>query len=194
MVDVWSRAVGALLVGGVVFGTALACSERDATPKRETRIAESPPADRAPADPPSSPVGDPPSGSKSVAVVRDGGPNTKPDPAEAGRGSEFHLDGADIEYEAGRREVRPHKGRPIELVLRSSPSGAVAAIDGVPIGPTPTVWQGSTDGRPREFTFVLPGYAIARYKFIPMQSGVVHGTLGRLKSEPDAGPIVPDGQ
>ena len=32
-------------------------------------------------------------------------------------------------------------------------------------------------------------YAIARYRFVPTQSGVVHGTLGRLKAHPDAGPL-----
>jgi hypothetical protein len=189
MVNVWSRGLVALIVANGVFGTALACSERDAAPNHEVRVVESARADRAPADPP---VGDPPRGPSSAAPPRDAGPATRPDPA-GGKENEFHLDGADIEYEAARRDVRPHKGRLIELVLRSTPSGAIAAMDGVPIGPTPAVWQGETDGRPREFTFVLPGYAIARYRFIPMQSGVVHGTLGRLKSEPDAGPTVPDG-
>lgn len=183
MVNVWSRGLVALLVANGVFGTALACSERDAAPNHEVRS-----ADRLPADPP---VGERPR-IPSSAPPRDAGPATRPNPAE-GRDNEFHLDGADIEYEAARRDVRPHKGRLIELVLRSTPSGAIAAMDGVPIGPTPAVWQGETDGRPREFTFVLPGYAIARYRFIPMQSGVVHGTLGRLKSEPDAGPIVQNG-
>ena len=189
MVNVWSRGLVALLVANGVFGTALACSERDAAPNRDVRIVESARADRDPADPP---AGDRPRGSSASATVRDAGPPTRSDPPD-GKENEFHLDGADIEYEAARRDVRPHKGRLIELVLRSTPSGAIAAMDGVPIGPTPAVWQGETDGRPREFTFVLPGYAIARYRFIPMQSGVVHGTLGRLKSEPDAGPVVPDG-
>lgn len=191
MVNVWSRELGALLVANALFGTALACSERDAAPNREVRIVESTHADRDPTDPP---IGNPPRGSSSAETMRDAGLATRPDPAEGTRKSEFHLDGADIEYEAARRDVRPHKGRLIELVLRSTPSGAIAAMDGVPIGPTPAVWQGETDGRPREFTFVLPGYAIARYRFIPMQSGVVHGTLDRLKSEPDAGAIVPDGR
>lgn len=192
MVNVWSRGLGALLVGGAVFGTALACSERDAAPSRGVDTIASSPTDRAPNDRPTASA-DAPAGSKSAPAVRDAGPAGKPDPAESGRDGEFHLDGANIEYEAARRETRTQKGRAIELVLRSTPPGAIAAIDGIPIGPTPNVWQGSTDGRPREFTFVLPGYSIARYRFIPMQSGVVHGTLGRLKSEPDAGPVVPDG-
>ena len=73
--------------------------------------------------------------------------------------------------------------------MRSTPPGAVAAVDGITVGPTPTLWEGTVDGRAREFTFVLPGYAIARYRFVPTQSGVVHGTLGRLKAQPDAGPV-----
>jgi hypothetical protein len=123
-------------------------------------------------------------------VARDAGPAGPSEPGAAS--NEFHLDGADIEYDAARRDLRPRKSRPIELILRSTPAGAIAAVDGVAVGPTPAVWQGSTDGRAREFTFVLPGYAIARYRFIPMQSGVVHGTLGRLKSEADAGPVEQD--
>ena len=61
----------------------------------------------------------------------------------------------------------------------------MAAVDGVAVGPTPALWEGTADGRPRDFTFVLPGHSIARYKFVPTQSGVVHGTLTRLKSTPD---------
>ncbi len=88
-----------------------------------------------------------------------------------------------------RRPSAGRKSRALELVLRSTPPGAVAAVDGVSVGPTPALWEGAGDGRAREFTFVLPGYAIARYRFVPTQSGVVHGTLGRLKAHPDAGPV-----
>src|SRR5687768_12591462 len=109
MVNVWSRGLGALLVGGAVFGTALACSERDAAPNRDVHIAESSPADRAPADPRDTPGDDPPSGAKSAPALRDAGPAGKPDPAGSGRSGEFHLDGADIEYEAARRDPRPQK-------------------------------------------------------------------------------------
>ena len=192
MVNAWSRGVGPLLLAVGVSGIALACSERDAATNTDSRRIESPPADRTSPEKPSQPVTEPLHAAKPAVQARDGGPVTPSEPGSSSASSEFHLDGADIEYEGGRRDARPRKGRPIELVLRSTPSGAIAAIDGVTIGPTPAVWQGSTDGRPREFTFVLPGYAIARYRFIPMQSGVVHGTLGRLKSEPDAGPVVPD--
>ncbi len=187
MVNVWSRALGSLLLAVALFGTAFACSERDAATNPDVHQNESPTSDRASSSRPSA-ARETPQPAKAAGPGRDAGPATDPPSAS----NEFHLDGADIEYEAARRDDRPRKGRPIELVLRSTPSGATAAIDGVAIGRTPAVWQGSTDGSPREFTFVLPGYSIARYRFIPMQSGVVHGTLGRLKSEPDAGPAGPD--
>ncbi len=97
--------------------------------------------------------------------------------------SGFHLDDPEVEYEIPRRPSRPRKGRTIQIVLRSSPPGAVAAVDGVAVGPTPTLWEGAVDATPREFTFVLPGYAIARYRFVPTRSGIVHGTLEPIKAE-----------
>ncbi len=72
-------------------------------------------------------------------------------------------------------------------MLRSSPPGAVAAVDGVAVGPTPTLWEGTVNATPREFTFVLPGYAIARYRFVPTRSGIVHGTLEPIKPEGEDG-------
>jgi hypothetical protein len=70
--------------------------------------------------------------------------------------------------------------RTIEITLRSSPAGALVAVDGVVIGPTPAYWRGAVTGRAREFTFVKPDYAMARYRFVPVTSGVVHGTLKPL--------------
>jgi hypothetical protein len=77
--------------------------------------------------------------------------------------------------------------RPIDIVLRSSPPGATAAVDGVPIGSTPTYWSGEANGREHEFTFVLPGYAFARYRFVPITSGIVHARLDVLTDDVDAG-------
>jgi len=85
----------------------------------------------------------------------------------------------------GRQTARA--GRPIDIVLRSSPPGATAAVDGVPIGPTPTYWAGEANGREHEFTFVMPGYAFARYRFVPITSGVVHARLEVLAEDTDAG-------
>lgn len=192
MANAWSRALGSLLLATVLSGIELACSERDAPTTSDGRPDQSRPAGRLPASPATSDRSDTQTTSTPSPAPRDAGPSASTDPAPGGAaGDQFHLDGADVEYETARHEARPRKSRPIELILRSTPAGAIAAVDGVPVGPTPAVWEGSTDGRPREFTFVLPGYSIARYRFIPMQSGVVHGTLGRLKAEADAGPTVP---
>jgi hypothetical protein len=191
MARAWSRALGCLLLAAAVSGTALACSEHDASTNPDDQGNETRPAGRvaargAPTQTDAQRTASPPAG------PRDAGPAAVGDPPPAGgSGEQFHLDGADVEYEAAKHDARPRKSRPIELILRSTPSGAIAAVDGVAVGPTPAIWEGATDGRPRDFTFVLPGYAIARYRFIPMQSGVVHGTLGRLKSDADAGPVLP---
>jgi hypothetical protein len=75
----------------------------------------------------------------------------------------------------------------LHLVLRSSPPGALAAVDGTVVGPTPTYWRGAATGKPREFTFVLSGHALARYRFVPLRDGVVHATLARIVTEADAG-------
>jgi len=191
MASAWSRALGSLLLAPAVLGTALACSERDAPTGTDDRADEQRAAGR-PASPAATASPDAQRPPATQTGSRDAGPDTASDQgARAATGEQFHLDGADVEYEAARHDARPRKSRPIELILRSTPPGAIAAVDGVPVGPTPAVWEGSTDGRPREFTFVLPGYSIARYRFIPMQNGVVHGTLGRLKAEFDAGPPTP---
>ena len=45
-------------------------------------------------------------------------------------------------------------------------------------------------GKPRNFVFTRRGYAMARYRFVPVTDGVVHGTLDKLTSpQPDAGPV-----
>lgn len=74
------------------------------------------------------------------------------------------------------RAGQKHPGRPIEVILRSTPSGAKVAVDGIEIGVTPTIWLGET-GAPHEFTFVLEGHALARYRFVPVASGLVHPRL-----------------
>lgn len=76
-------------------------------------------------------------------------------------------------------------GRPIEVILRSSPSGAKVAVDGVELGVTPTIWLGET-GAPHEFTFVLAGYEVARYRFVPVASGVVHPRLAPMVEDRNA--------
>jgi len=75
-------------------------------------------------------------------------------------------------------------GKAIDVVLKSSPPGAMAAVDGVQIGPTPTYWpNGAADGREHEFTFVLRGFAAARYRFVPIASGVIHARLEAIADD-----------
>ena len=104
----------------------------------------------------------------------------------AGSASGGHLDD-----DVGPRPVQPtaanHHGQAIDIVLRSSPSGAMAAVDGVSIGVTPTNWSGTADGQPHEFTFTRSGYAFARYRFVPITSGVIHARLEPIGEDADAG-------
>jgi hypothetical protein len=91
--------------------------------------------------------------------------------------------------DAGPVARRPRAERPkpemIQIILRSSPPGSIAAVDGVVIGKTPTYWQGEKIPTPREFTFVRRGYAMARYRFVPIKDGVVHATLKSVMVEKD---------
>jgi hypothetical protein len=75
------------------------------------------------------------------------------------------------------RPATPRASRPIDVILRSSPPGAVVAVDGVQVGTTPTYWAGDANGREHEFLFVRAGYAYARYRFVPITSGVIHARL-----------------
>lgn len=81
----------------------------------------------------------------------------------------------------------PRAAHPIEITLRSSPPGATAAVDGTPVGTTPAYWAGDADGREHEFTFDLRGFALARYRFVPITSGVIHARLDPIAEETDAG-------
>jgi hypothetical protein len=87
-----------------------------------------------------------------------------------------------------RPQPNNRPSHPIDVILRSTPNGAEAAVDGLPLGPTPAYWNGTADGHEHEFTFVLPGHAVARYRFVPITSGVIHARLERIPSdEIDAG-------
>ena len=93
----------------------------------------------------------------------------------------FHLDPDPVSPTAQGGASR--RARPVvSLLLRSTPVGAIAAVDGQNLGPTPVLWEGES-GRAHDFTFRLPGHALARYKFVPITSGVVHGTLVRVTYE-----------
>jgi len=81
--------------------------------------------------------------------------------------------------------------RAIDVTLRSSPPGASVSVDGTPIGSTPAFWSGYADGREHQFVFTLPRHAIARYRFVPVSSGVIHARLDPIAEEPDAGVAPP---
>jgi hypothetical protein len=107
------------------------------------------------------------------------------EPLQAAPLTGTHIDGDGIGYRPAGQPLRAqpqtrNKGNAIELVLRSTPPGAIASIDGKPIGNTPTFWRGAADGKPHEYTFTKRGYSMARYRFVSTQSGVVHGSLKAL--------------
>jgi hypothetical protein len=102
-----------------------------------------------------------------------------------------------VDEDDGARRVPPppgsaHNARQIDVTLRSTPPGAQAAVDGIVIGPTPAYWNGVVDGREHEFTFVLPRHAIARYRFVPITSGVIHARLYPVSEDVDAGVPPPE--
>jgi hypothetical protein len=96
-----------------------------------------------------------------------------------------HLDGA-LGYKPRGHSTPTIKGKVVELVLRSTPPGATASIDGKEIGVTPTFWSGAADQRAHEFTFVKAGHSMARYRFVATHSGVVHGNLAKLQTSDEA--------
>ena len=55
-----------------------------------------------------------------------------------------------------------------QIQLRSTPTGAEAAFDGHPAGHTPTTVEIADDGKEHEFTFVLAGYGLERYRTRPI--------------------------
>ena len=78
-------------------------------------------------------------------------------------------------------------GRPIDVILRSTPQNADVSVDGVNLGSTPAYWNGMADGREHEFVFVLPGHAVARYRFVPITSGVIHARLEPINDDQGSG-------
>ena len=110
---------------------------------------------------------------------------------DAPRPDGFHLDDGKVEYyRPKKRPVAPRVSRRIYLNLVSTPAGAIASIDGQRIGATPTYWEGRATGKARYITFVLPGYVMKRYRFVPVTSGTVHAPLERvtkMDADVDAG-------
>jgi hypothetical protein len=84
---------------------------------------------------------------------------------------------------------RTRERRTIQIMLASSPSGALAKVDGAVVGRTPAYWEGDFTGRERVFTFEIPGYTTAIYRFVPIQNGFVHGKLEKIENVIDAGHV-----
>lgn len=107
--------------------------------------------------------------------------------ADAGVADAVQLQAADLEGVA-----RPTKkaGRPIDILLRSSPVPAKVSVDGTPVGVTPQVWIGET-GALHTFVFEAPGYAEAKFQFVPVSSGVLHPRLDPVIEYLDAGVTPP---
>jgi hypothetical protein len=113
-----------------------------------------------------------------------GVPIARPTPGYEPSG--MHLDD-DTGARVAQASLTPHAAHPIDVTLRSTPTGARAIVDGTFVGTTPAFWSGEADGHEHEFTFVLEGHALARYRFVPVASGVVHARLEPIADEADAG-------
>lgn len=152
-----------LVLAAAVFG----CGDDDNGSKAETQHMQTPPQ---PAPPDA------------------GMPDAAPAPGPAPPTPAYHLDvGPSTGWSPASEKKSPP--RILRLTLRSTPPGATALVDGVPIGSTPTYWEGPATGKPRNFVFTLPGHNMARYRFVPTTDGVVHATLKKLAADlPDAGP------
>ncbi len=111
-------------------------------------------------------------------------------PVATAPSGEFHLDEGGARR-SKRRSGPAGTGRTLHLTLRSTPTGATAAVDGRVVGTTPTYWEGPANGRAREFTFVHAGYAMARYRFVATSDGVVHGTLTKVVIETSDAGVAP---
>jgi hypothetical protein len=103
--------------------------------------------------------------------------------------------GMHLDDDSGSRVIAAPTGnrqaRDIEITLRSSPPGARVSVDGSPLGNTPAFCNCKADGREHEFLFQLPSHAIARYRFVPVTSGVIHARLDPIAEEPAAGVALP---
>jgi hypothetical protein len=120
------------------------------------------------------------------AVVRDAGVDGITTIGAYDPASGRHLDDDGAGHTLARPAV-PRPGRPIDIILRSTPPGAVVMVDNVPIGNTPTYWAGMADGKEHTFSFELAGFAGQFYRFVPVTGGVIHVRLDPVTGEPDAG-------
>lgn len=95
-----------------------------------------------------------------------------------------------VEATPTAKVVPRRPGRPIEIILRSTPGESEAWVDGAYVGITPQVWSGET-GAPHTFMFRKAGFAMAQYRFVPVTTGILHPRLEAVVEETDAGVAPP---
>jgi hypothetical protein len=128
-------------------------------------------------------------GTRRVRRRADAAPNPSKTAATPASPGGFHLDPGGGREGPSTSRPRTRSAHPLKLTLRSTPPGAVVWIDNQRIGVTPAFHELKSGGKPHRFTFLLEGYAMETYVFVPITDGVVHGTLNKLvKSPHDAGP------
>lgn len=110
-----------------------------------------------------------------------------PTTINGGSASAMPSDDIDAHRPIQPQPLPARERRAIDVTLRSSPPGAGVAVDGTAVGVTPAFWSGYADGREHEFVFTLPRHAIARYRFVPISSGVIHARLDPIAEDVDAG-------
>lgn len=116
------------------------------------------------------------------------GDSAAPPPPAVGAPGDAALDGVPslgpydpaTSAPGSRRPSKPRSPRAIDIMLRSTPTGAGVYVGNEYVGTTPTIWTGEPATEPVDFVFVKPNHAPARYKFIPITSGLVHGRLEPL--------------
>jgi len=80
------------------------------------------------------------------------------------------------------------RGREIQLVIESRPTGALVSMDGKPIGKAPMGYFTIGDGREHDFHFTLSGHDDALVKMLLLRDGVVTGILTPHVVIADGGP------
>jgi len=130
----------------------------------------------------------PPPETRAASAPEAGATTPRPQVAAPLDPSGMHLDD-DVPGRPSRVATK-RAARPVEITLRSTPPGATVSVDGVELGVTPQLWDGPTGKH--EFTFTLPGHAMARYRFHVTTSGLVHARLDPVVQEPDVGKPPPE--
>jgi serine/threonine-protein kinase len=76
----------------------------------------------------------------------------------------------------------------VEVVIDSSPEGALVSAEGVAIGTTPMKWQVTPTGSPRTLTFQLAGHQMQTIQAVPAAGMRLRPTLESLRPIPPHSP------